>query len=118
MSLRLRKFAIIMNKITDPGSALQRMNRIATDRAPQTGSGNDFLFSIHQFPLLRTQKRDPQPEQALAQALGESCRHPPESNSEIVPGPLTRSSMREERFRLPANGGIDNFVKMGKLDYV
>jgi len=42
MSLRLRKFAIIMNKIADPGSELQRMNRIATDRAPQTGSENDF----------------------------------------------------------------------------
>jgi hypothetical protein len=31
-----------MNKIADPGSELQRMNRIATDRAPQTVSENDF----------------------------------------------------------------------------
>ena len=79
----------------------------------ETVSGNDFRFWIHHFPLPRTRKRAPQPEQALAQALGDRCRHPPESNSEIVPGPLTRSLMREERFRLPANGVIESFVKIG-----
>ena len=79
----------------------------------ETVSGNDLRFWMHQFLLPRTRKRAPQPEQALAQALGDRCRHPPESNSEIVPGPLTRSSMREERFRLLANGGVESFVKIG-----
>jgi len=39
----------------------------------ETVSGNDLRFWKHPFSLPRTRSRAPQPEQALAQALGESC---------------------------------------------
>jgi len=53
----------------------------------KAGAENNFRFWMHQFHLPGTRKRAPQSERTLTWALGDRCRNPPESNSEIVPGP-------------------------------
>jgi len=97
----------------------------------KAGAENNFRFWMHQFHLPGTRKRAPQSERTLTWALGDRCRHPPESNSEIVPGPRcpfswqylrsnSRSSLGNLSYNVSANrsmGCLETFSNSTRAAY-